>query len=172
MNNTFDIRSARPEDEEVLGRLWLQFLREQAALDARFRVAEDALIRWRNDYPHWLRDASRRLFVAVRVGEVVGFVTAQWWTPPPIYAPSAEVHVNELYVRPEARGQGAGKGLLQAVRAWAEAEGAERLRLAVLEANEVGNAFWQRHRARPFVRTMTIDLEPDPRPRRERRIGF
>ncbi len=156
----------------MLGRLWLQFLREQAALDVRFRVAEDALMRWRNDFPHWIRDSSRCLFVAVLDGEVVGFVTAQRWTPPPVYAGPTEVHVNELYVRPEARGRGAGRRLLQAVRAWAEETGAERLRLTVLAANEEGQAFWRHLEAHPFALTMTIDLEPDPRPQGERRIGF
>ncbi|GIV62263.1 GNAT family N-acetyltransferase [Rhodocaloribacter litoris] len=174
MNTLIRIRKAERHDADAVARLWLQFLHEQAALDPRFGVAGDALVRWRNDYPQWLRDRHRRLFVGELKGEIIGFVTAQWWSPPPVYAETTEVFVNELYVRPEARGQGAGGRLLAAVKAWAEELGADRLRLAVLAANEAGQAFWQHHDARPFSVTMTMELEKkaSAASRASRRIGF
>lgn len=153
--------------------LWLGLMREHAALEPRFGVADDALHRWQNDFPYWLADDDRRLFVAEAGGELVGFATAQRWSPPPIYRASDEVYLDELYVLPAARGQGLGRQLLGAVRAWAETVGAGRLRLGVLAANAEGRAFWERQQARVLSLVYTIELEPArPSNRPRKPLGF
>lgn len=173
---TFGVRRAQKHDQERVGTLWLALLEEQAAREPRFDVAEDAPARWRNDFSLWLRDDRRRVFVAARGGEVVGFVTAHRWAPPPIYALSSEVYLDELYVAPEARRSGLGTRLVQAVRAWAEALGADRLRLGVLAVNEAGVAFWKKQAATPFAVTMTVELETaaaeEETTSRKGRLGF
>ena len=169
------IRQARKEDQTPLGALWLALLQEQAALDERFGVAEDALERWANDFPYWLHDESRRFFVAEQNEEIIGFLTAQHWVPSPIYAEALEVYISELYIVPDARQQHGGAKLVAAVRAWAETLGACRLRIGVLAANESGKAFWQQQEAVPFSVTYTLPLDTSqnfnpPKPRR--RLGF
>lgn len=168
-----DVRRARPGDQERIGALWIEFLRAQAALDERFAVADDALERWNNDYSMWLTDETQRIFVAEPEATILGFVTAHRWGPPPIYAPTAEVYVNELYVVPAARRRRLGTQLVQAVRHWAEACEAVRLRLQTMTDNAAARAFWAEQTARPFTTTLTVELEngdsPDP-PRRP--IGF
>lgn len=168
------IRQAKKDDQERLGTLWLALLHEQAALDDRLGVADDALERWSNDFPFWLPDESRRFFVAEQRGVVVGFVTAQSWSPAPIFAEALEAYISELYVVPEVRQQHAGAGLVAAVLAWAETLGAHRLRLSVLAANELGQAFWQRQHAEPFSITYTIALDQKQKASSptSRRIGF
>ncbi|MEX1055810.1 MAG: GNAT family N-acetyltransferase, partial [Rhodothermales bacterium] len=79
------IRRAEKRDAERLSRLWMDLLESQAALDDRFGPSEDALVRWRNDYPEWVSRDSRRVFVADEKGEIQGFVTAERWTSLPIY---------------------------------------------------------------------------------------
>lgn len=169
-----DVRRARLGDRERLGTLWIDFLQAQAALDDRLAVADDALERWHNDYAVWLSDETQRLFVAEPAGTIQGFVTARRWGPPPIYAPSSEVYVNELYVVPEARRQGLGTQLVRAVRHWADTLGADRLRLQALADNAASRAFWAAQEARPFTSVLTVELEggeADP-PASRRRIGF
>lgn len=159
MSETVSIRRARKDDQEALAVFWLRFLEEQSSLDPRFGIAEDALERWMNDFSHWLHDERRRILVAERAEAVVGFVTAQRWVPPPIYAETVEVYIDELFVVPEMRGKGVGERLVDAVRRWAETLRADRLRMGVLAANGAGRRFWERQQGRPFSVTYTIELE-------------
>lgn len=152
------IRRADADDQEDVLNLWLTLMDEQAALEPRLDVAEDAAERWRNDFPEWIRDETRRLFVAERTGEIVGFLSAERYTPPPVYTTPGEVYINELYVQQGARRQGLGQRLAEAVTAWADSLEAERLRLGVLTVNETGRAFWQDLGAKPLSETLTITL--------------
>ena len=166
------IRRAERGDKEPLGVLWTEFLAEQAALDARFCPAEDALERWQNDFDGWLRDDGYAFFVAERGAALVGFATAERWAPPPVYAASFDVHLDELFVVPSARGRGLGRRLVEAVTAWAGEVGAARLRLGVLAANAAGRGFWERRAARPFSITYTIAVEGTRPPPKKHRLGF
>ncbi|NBC16802.1 MAG: GNAT family N-acetyltransferase [Bacteroidetes bacterium] len=144
-------------------------------MEERFGMADDAVERWHNDFPQWLRDETRRIVVAEEEGAVVGFVTAQRWAPPPIYTFSEEVYLNELYVDPAYRRRGIGQALVAAIRSWSEDLGAERLRLGVLAENEAGRAFWAAQGGTVLSQTLTIPLDPEPSsttPPEKRRIGF
>jgi len=170
-----NVRHAQDEDQERIGGLWLDLLNEQADRDERFAVAEDALERWNNDYAVWLTDETQAIFVAEQEGTIEGFATAHRWGPPPIYAESSEVYLDELYVAPAARRQGLGTQLVHAVRHWAESLGARRIRLQMMTANPEAQAFWESLGAEPFTTTMTMELDPasdgaaDASPRQ---IGF
>ncbi len=168
------LRRARKEDQQQIGALWLRLLDEHAAMDPRFGVAGDALERWSNDFEYWLADEQSRVFVAEQEGGLVGFVTACLWEPPPLYAASEEVYINELYV--VLRGQGVGRRLVEAVKAWAETLPVKRLRIGVLAANTEGRAFWERQHAQPLSLTLTIDLEKPTAPakveKKKARLGF
>ncbi|MCS3698156.1 GNAT family N-acetyltransferase [Salinibacter ruber] len=154
-----DVRRAQPDHQSAVGDLWAQLLEEQEAMEERFGVAEDARDRWENDFPQWLDDETYRVYVAEVDGEVVGFATAHRWGPPPIYAESSEVFIDELYVRPDDRRQGLGSQLVQAVRDWTGRIGAQRLRLNVLAANEEARAFWAAQEARPLTVTLAVEHE-------------
>lgn len=149
-------------------------MNEQAGIDPRFSVADDALDRWRNDFPIWIERGGRRIWVAEAAGTLVGFVTAQQWAPLPIFAASEEVYVDELYVVPASRKQGVGRLLIGTVEAWGTELGAGRLRLGVLASNAGGQRFWEHLKARPYSVTMTIDLAQEPRsaPPRKGPLGF
>lgn len=155
------MRRAQRTDQETVGELWMQLLDEQASLDDRFGVADDALERWKNDFPMWLDEETSRLYVAEDDGEVLGFVTARRWGPPPIYADSSEVYLEELFVHPEARRQGFGTQLVHAVVDWTDRLGAERVRLNVLTANNAARAFWAAQEALPMTMTFTIERSPE-----------
>ena len=154
------IRRAKTEDADRIGELWLALLEEQAERDARIGVADDALSRWQNDFPMWLDDDTRRVFVAEVDGTIQGFASAHRWGPPPIYAESSEVYLDEIYVAPEARRCGLGSQLVEAVREWAEGLGSERVRLQVLAENDDAHGFWNACDAVPLVVTRAIECEP------------
>jgi GNAT superfamily N-acetyltransferase len=172
--STPNVRHAREDDQEAVRDLWMALLEAQAELDDRMGVAEDARDRWDNDFSVWLEDETSRIFVA-ETDAVVGFVSARRWGPPPIYRDEAEVFLEELYVAPDARRQGLGSALVAAVRDWADALGAHRVRLSVLAANEAGRAFWAAQNAEPMTLTLTIDCPgPDSSQDDEgtKKIGF
>ncbi len=153
-----NIRRATPGDCEALLNLWLALLQEQEELDERFRSADDAAERWRNDYGEWIRDGEQRIFIAEKGDEIAGYVSACRWFASPVYQPAKEIFIEELYVRPDGRRSGAGRALAAAVREWAdELEGA-RLRVGVLAQNMDGRAFWEKLAARPLALTLTIEL--------------
>lgn len=154
------MRRAQQSDQDRIGKLWMQLLDEQAALEGRFEIADDALERWENDFPMWLDDETSRIYVAERDEQIVGFATARRWGPPPIYKESSEVYLDELYVQPERRRRGLGTQLLRAVRDWADRLNAQRIRLRVLMANDAGRAFWEAQEAESLDVTFTIECSP------------
>jgi GNAT superfamily N-acetyltransferase len=169
------VRRAKTTDQERLGTLWMAFMDEQAGFDERLVVADDARERWDNDFPIWLTDETQATFVAESDGVIQGFATAHRWGPPPIYAATSEVYLDELYVASEARRQGLGTQLVHAVHHWAESVSAERIRLQALTANPNGEAFWASFEARPFATTRTIELNRPESPNADsssRTIGF
>jgi len=152
-----DVRRAQPEDQDPVGDLWVQLLDEQDELEDRFGIADDARDRWDNDFPMWLDDETYRVYVAESDDDIVGFASAHRWGPPPIYAESSEVYLDELYVRPDDRREGIGTQLVDAIRDWTDRIGARRIRLNVLSANEEARAFWAAQDATPLTLTFTIE---------------
>lgn len=153
-------RPATPSDTETLVALWRALLDEHENLDERFRRADDAETRWRNDLAAWLTSATHRLVVAEWSGEVAGFAHAYRYAPPPLYAEREEVFVESLYVRRASRRGGAGRALVADIRAWAEASGAEQLRIGTLAGNAEAGAFWRAAGAVPYEIAWTLALMP------------
>lgn len=132
------VRTAIPEDAEAIR-----------------TVAEES---WERDYPdilssesltegldEWyapdriqeaISQAHTRTLVAERDGTVVGFVHALW-----------DVEKNEgdifrLYVHPEYRGEGLGTDLLEEICRRLFEKDVDQIKAMVLEANDVGNEFY------------------------------
>ncbi len=152
------VREARPSDLAVALPLWRALHAEHEALDPRYRMADDAGVRWASDFREWTRSPASRVWLAVDGGEAVGFLTAHLYAPAPVYHPASLVHVDDLFVAPTHRGAGIGTALVRAVRAWARAEDAQHLQVGVLAANAGARAFWARRGAADFSVTATLPL--------------
>lgn len=161
MTESAIIRRAKITDQVQIGDLWRAFLVEQGHMDSRVMPSNDALLRWKNDFPTWIRDESRRIFIAEEDGILQGFITALQWAPPPIYMDCSEVYINELYVVPHNRGCGIGTRLFYAVKGWTLSTAAVRIRLRMLASNKRGEHFWKKLSALPFSITMTIEMEKE-----------
>lgn len=82
-----------------------------------------------------LADKSHSIYVAESsVGQVAGYASVHWL--PYLFMAGPEGYVSELFVRSNARGQGIGNELLQAVEAEARARGCSRLSLVNLRHRE------------------------------------
>ena len=73
--------------------------------------------------------------------------------------PHGYAHVNIVYVRPEARRQGATKALLAEFAARAREAGIEHLTLDVATDNEVGREVWRRLGFTEWARRLTVPVE-------------
>lgn len=158
------IREATTADRDDVVRLWMSLLRSQAVIDERYTPADDAEVRWRNDFTEWLKRSSRRLFVAEVDGQVHGFITAERWTSIPVYRVSSEVYIGELFVEPSHRRKGIGRALVQAARDWADSIGAQRIRAGILARNDDGFAFWRAAGGEDIAVTIGIELQEAGQP--------
>ncbi len=154
----FSIRKAGPGDLDALVALFEAFAREESGRDTRHVFSDDALLRYRNDLQAWLRSDAQALFVAETGQQVVGYQAASRHFEPPLYRGGVEVYLSEVYVQPEARRQGVATALVMAARAWAEAQGATRLRLTLLDANTESQVLWKKLGATPLARIYTVEL--------------
>ncbi|MEZ5186111.1 MAG: GNAT family N-acetyltransferase [Candidatus Nanopelagicales bacterium] len=109
-----------------------EYEREPEAVQITSEQLQDALFR---DEPH--------LFAHVTEidGEVVGM--AIWFLNFSTWEGTHGIYVEDLYVTPDARGRGAGRGLLAAVAGECLRRGFARLELAVLDWNLPAIAFYR-----------------------------
>jgi GNAT superfamily N-acetyltransferase len=86
--------------------------------------------------------------VAERDGQVVGF--ALWFCNFSTWLGTAGIYLEDLFVRPEARGQGLGKALLLRLVAIARERGYQRVEWSVLDWNVDAQEFYRSLGARPM----------------------
>ncbi len=126
------IRPARPDDAPTL----LALVRALAA----YERAPDAVVATEADFARGLGTEMDAL-VAEEEGAALGFALffSTWST----WRGRPGVHLEDLFVVPEARGRGVGAALLSAVAAEAVRRGCARLEWQVLDWNEPALAFYR-----------------------------
>lgn len=93
-----------------------------------------------------LGDPDVCILLACAGEQPVGFVTGMLRDTPAIdlLVPARLVVVDNLYVDSEYRRSGLGRGMMQAIEAWAKRSGAEYVELHVYEFNTQAVAFYER----------------------------
>ena len=162
MTGRLTIREGREGDIEGIISMWMALQEEHAIRDARYEVAPSAERRYRNDIGEYLKAEVWRIVVALDDDQPAGFASARHWYPEPIYRQCLEVFVESIYVEPARRRTGVGTALYQSIRSWAEAIGAERLRLGALARNGEALAFWHKVSAKQDIIVLTVELEGRP----------
>lgn len=139
MSEAFVIRPAKPEDAGVifeLVRALAAYERLLDQVDATQAMLEEALF-----------CETPRLFcdLAEAGGTVAGF--AVWYYSFSTFRGRHGLYIEDLFVRPEARGRGYGKALLNHLARRCVREGLARLEWSVLDWNEPSIAFYKAHGA-------------------------
>ena len=134
MGSSFVIRPAEPGDATAIWR----FVQELAEYETLAHVVEASA----EDLARDLFGPSPRVFCELveAEGEPVGF--ALWFYSYSTFKGRHGVYLEDLYVRPDARGRGAGKALLRSLARRCLAEGLGRLEWAVLDWNAPAIGFY------------------------------
>jgi aminoglycoside 6'-N-acetyltransferase I len=103
-----------------------------------------------------LVDPNSTVFLAEEGGRAVGVATVTSSVGVE-YGRSAELE--DLYVLPQARGRGVGKGLIEAVRAWCRRKGCTALQVVVTPEGEARHRLTDFYRRRGFAHTGRVILE-------------
>ncbi|KAB1193398.1 GNAT family N-acetyltransferase [Haloferax sp. MBLA0076] len=128
--------------------LWLPFADEMGGIDQYDALSEDTDVRaeaveYRRNQ---LDDEDRQTFVAVdddAERRLVGYTTVSYSESPPVFARGAVAKVKDLYVAPDARGDGLGTRLLERVHEWGRERGCERAALSVHVRNEAAQSCYE-----------------------------
>lgn len=138
------IRSARPDDVPVIHQMIIDLAVYEREPDAVKATEEDLHAALFGPQPalfgHVAQDPD---------GEVVGF--ALWFLNYSTWLGTHGVYLEDLYVRPEARGAGHGKQLLSALAAICIERGYKRLEWWVLDWNKPSRDFYEALGADPLT---------------------
>ena len=170
------IRPAAAGDFEQVGNIFLEELQFHAdLLPDRFQVAEPIMtLAW---YDEILQNPEKTLLVAEENGScdgaqdrlydgaqdkrIVGQILLNITKTPddPIIKPRKFVYVDELAVAASHRGQGIGKKLMEAVKAWAKQQGIREIELNVWEENGRAIHFYEKLGYQTIRRRMWIQVD-------------
>lgn len=154
-----DIRRAEQADLDHALKLWALLHKTHETLDLRYRLSADAPLRWSNDFRELTRSDRHRYFVAeAGSGGLVGLLVAQALLPTPLYEPRVFVHIDELIVAHNFRGQGIGARLVRQAMDWADEIDATDVRAGVLASNLESRSFWRRLGAEDY--SVQVVIEP------------
>jgi ribosomal protein S18 acetylase RimI-like enzyme len=161
-NETFRIRRAESGDEPLLRKIRIEALSESP--EAFGSTLDRELARTQTDWQKWLSPSATFVLEAANGPEGIAAGVPDSTDP-------AVVHLMAMWVHPALRGSGAASALVQAVLEWAEARGANSIRLDVIDGNDRARRLYERH---GFAVTGHIAMRPRDGAREvqmERRLG-
>lgn len=129
------LRSARPDDADLIHQLIIEL--------AEFERLRDDVIATADDVAAALFGTTPRAFcdIAECNGEPVGF--ALWFYNYSTFRGRHGIYLEDLFVRPQARGNGIGKALITRLARRCADEGLHRLQWSVLDWNTPAIAFYE-----------------------------
>lgn len=146
------IRTAVQKDAQVLDELLVQLIQEEANWDKNLE-----------DHPHIMGSAIQRMvqdgscyLVAEEGGEIQGFLYGFSYHQP-FHRDSIAI-LDSLFVLPQYRQRGCGKGLIQEFMKFARAEGAAYVELKVLSGNISAQIFYGKLAFTELNRCLRLEL--------------
>ncbi len=159
------IRPGRREDARDAARLWVQSAREHAEYDGVYTPAPDAERTMRRFLADLAAGPFSCLLVAVHTGpdageRVIGFLSAELREGSPTFNPKTWASIDDIFVAPEYRSQGAGRALLEGCRDWAHEKEADGVSLQVAAANSRARKLYENLGFREISVYEVLELDP------------
>lgn len=148
------IRAATAADIPSLAELWYEKTVMRAQTDRRIKLAPDARALWSQAALAWLDDPNCCLLVASEAAPV-GYLIA-WVQDMPGAARQGTIH--QIALDAHRYHAGAGRGLVEAARAWLTEQGAERIVVWTARRDATEQAFWRSLGATDWMEMLWMDV--------------
>lgn len=116
---------------------------DHAKYDPVYETSGEAEKTMRNFLADLSSSSHSFLFVAESEERIVGFISGELREGSPTFHPKTWASVDDVFVTEGYRSLGAGRALLEEVRAWAAERNADGVSLQVAAANERARKFYQ-----------------------------
>lgn len=148
------VRRAMEDDADAIVGVNREMMElHQQVEPAVWTMTPDADDAYRRHLLRCLTDTDRMIAVAVRAGEVLGFIHASKGERPPILQPAVEGIVNAIGVTEFARRQGVGRMLVAEAMRWFAEQGLTIARASWAINNPLSGPFWVAQGFRPYQTT-------------------
>jgi len=105
-----------------------------------------------------IQDDSKRVYVAEEKGLLLGYLTAQVNSYPPIYLHEMYGYIGGISVNASARRKGVARKLVNTALDWFREAGIRRVECGVAVENPVSQSFWKGMGFRCFVEKHVLEL--------------
>lgn len=131
------IRPAQQSDTQTLDRLMQELMAYEHQWDPNLNPEASTA----GNYAQLLDQEPCRLLIAQEGDQVLGYLCGFVFSSPFHFHPIAML--DALYVRPQARGRGCGRALVETFCDMARADGAREMDLKVLTGNHAARTFYE-----------------------------
>lgn len=154
------IRPAKAGDVDAVARLWEALVEHHRALDADLPPAtEHGAMRYARRLLDHLDDPAARLLVALRSGEIVGYVLGVVVDlAPEMFAQEPSGFLADIYVSAAHRRAGVGRALVEGLMDWFREKGLRYFEWHTAAHNAEGIGFWRAMGGRDVMVRMRADL--------------
>lgn len=132
------IQPAQAADTQILDQLMKELMGYEHQWDDNINPNASTA----GNYAQLVDREDCRLLIAREENQVLGYLCGFLFSSPFHLHPFAVL--DALYVRPDARGKGCGRALVEAFCGEARAQGAQAMDLKVLSGNRTGRAFYDK----------------------------
>lgn len=154
--NTRPIRAT--EIQTVVTDLWRPFATDMEARNERFELADDADEAMTANFKNGIQQDNVFVFVAEVDEELVGYLLFEIRDTPPIFTRERDCALDQLFVKPEHRGEGIAQSLIDRAVMIGEEKGAETVVMSIDAENEgalgffdeLGYDIWRHHLYKPI----------------------
>lgn len=137
------VRTATPDDLEVVVALRMELLREEARSPLFATVRRDAARQARQLCEAQLASPTEVSLLALDGGEGVGLLRCTVSRAPRLVDPASYGFLTSAYVVPTHRRRGILRAMLREAEAWCRIRGLREVRLQCTTENAEGNATWE-----------------------------
>lgn len=171
MTCTNPVRRATPDDLDEILALWVHYIRVHRINPAYRNMPPDSLRKRRAVFEKHIRDETSDVFVVVgKDGSLEGMLSCFEEENTPYFHPPKYARLQTPFVRPEARGRGHLKRLLDEAYRWARERELTEARVYISAMAEAANRLAEEHgfEAIAVVRRRAIEWDYPSDPGRRR----
>ena len=143
MKSSIEIIKAEQGHIPQIMELWRRLMLYHADFDPWCELLENAEQQYSEFIAKAIEDDRSLFLLAVEDDKTVGYIYGNIRENPPVIREYRQFYLEDMFVRPEYRGRGIGKILLDKTIEWVKAKNIEKIQLDVHLKNPRGYNFWK-----------------------------